>query len=176
MIATIADEPTFRAAMAHLATGVTVVTTATADGPAGMTASAVCSLSVDPLQLLVCISTRLPTHAALERAGSFAVNVLGEDQVSLAHRFATPGIDRFCGVPLRDGCSLPVLRQAIAYFVCSVYERYPGGDHSIFVGQVEECGHIPHARPLLYFGRAFGTLQSPEALMLETWAAGGATT
>jgi flavin reductase (DIM6/NTAB) family NADH-FMN oxidoreductase RutF len=168
-------EREFRDAISLLATGVTVVTTTTESGPAGMTASAVCSLSLEPVQLLVCINKVLPTHKALERKGSFAVNVLGEDHAQLARRFATRDIDRFAGVPLRERCRLPVLREAIAYFECRVSERFEGGDHSIFIGHVETCGHQAGSRPLLYFGRTFGSLETPEAALLKAWAEGGAT-
>jgi flavin reductase (DIM6/NTAB) family NADH-FMN oxidoreductase RutF len=104
------DPARYRDAVALLATGVTVVTTTTPGGPAGMTASAVCSLSLAPVALLVCISTHLPTHEALDESGSFAVNVLGEGQEALARRFATPAVDRFVGVALRDERPLPVWR------------------------------------------------------------------
>lgn len=165
----------FRDAISLLATGVTIVTTQTKGGPAGMTASAVCSLSLEPVQVLVCISKALPTHTALDRSGSFAVNVLGEEHAGLAKRFATPDVDRFSGVALREGCRLPVLHDAIAYFECRVSERFEGGDHSIFIGHVENCGHVAASRPLLYFGRTFGALETPEAAVLKAWAEGGAT-
>lgn len=160
----------FRDAMSLLATGVTVVTTMTADGPAGMTASAVCSLSLEPPQLVACVERSLPTHAALLASETFAVNVLSEEQVEPARRFATPGVDRFAGIPLRAEWPAPVLSDAIAYFVCTVEERHPGGDHSIFVGRVRDCSRGVEGRPLLYFGRAFGVLQAPEDRLLRSWS------
>ena len=57
---------------------------------------------------------------------------------------------------------LPVLSDAIAHFVCDVYGRFPGGDHSIFTGLVRECGFIPGKRPLVYFRSAFGALDDRE--------------
>ncbi|MGH3095214.1 MAG: flavin reductase family protein [Streptosporangiales bacterium] len=163
----------FRDTMSLLATGVTVVTTMTSDGPAGMTASAVCSLSLEPPQLVACVERSLPTHAALLASETFAVNVLSEEQVETARRFATPGVDRFAGVPLHTEHPAPVLSDAIAYFVCTVEERHPGGDHSIFVGRVRGCGQGVEGRPLLYFGRAFGALQAPEDRLLRSWSASG---
>lgn len=161
----------FRQAIGRFATGVTVISTPTQEGPAGMTASAVCSLSLEPLLLLVCISNRLPTHDALNRSRTFAVNVLGEDDEHLARRFATPGIDKFAGLRVDDHDGVPVLSSAIAHFVCEVRERLPGGDHSIFIGQVRQCDFIPNRRPLLYFGSAFGSLRAqrygPES---DAWA------
>ena len=81
-----------------------------------MTASAVCSVSLQPVLLLVCVSNRLPTHEALENGRRFAVNVLAEGDDHLARRFATPAADKFDGVPLRPEFELPVLADAMAYF------------------------------------------------------------
>jgi flavin reductase (DIM6/NTAB) family NADH-FMN oxidoreductase RutF len=169
------EQQRFRDAIALLATGVTVITTQTPDGPAGMTASAVCSLSLEPVALLVCISRHLPTHKALEDSGEFAVNVLDETQVGLAKRFATRGADRFAGLRLSESHGVPVLADALAYFTCRVAERLPGGDHTIFIGHVDECGCRPGGRPLLYYGRTFGALEPPEHALLRAWVEGGAT-
>ena len=161
------DELAFREAIAHFATGVTVITTMHEGKPAGMTASAVCSLSVNPVLLLVCIDNRLPTHGAIETSRRFVVNVLGEGQEDLALRFARPAADKFAGVPLVPERELPVLTDAIAHFVCDVHERFPGGDHSIFTGLVRECATIRGKRPLLYFRSGFGALRDPQAEVLR---------
>lgn len=161
------DERAFREAIGHFATGVTVITTIHDGRPAGMTASAVASLSVDPVLLLVCIANRLPTHTAIEGARRFVVNVLGEGQEDLALRFARPAPDKFAGVELDSTCDLPVLEDAIAYFVCDVQESFPGGDHSIFIGLVRECRAQAGKRPLLYFRSGFGALHDREAELLR---------
>jgi flavin reductase (DIM6/NTAB) family NADH-FMN oxidoreductase RutF len=156
------DEAAFREAVAHFATGVTVITTLSEGRPAGMTASAVASLSLDPVLLLVCINNRLPTHTAIEASRRFVVNVLGEGQQELALRFARPSPDKFAGVALCKDNELPILEKAIAYFVCDVHERFPGGDHSIFTGLVRECGALPGRRPLVYFQSRFGAIHDPQ--------------
>jgi flavin reductase (DIM6/NTAB) family NADH-FMN oxidoreductase RutF len=161
------DQTAFRAAIAHFATGVTVITTVHDGRPAGMTASAVASLSIDPVLLLVCISNRLPTHEAIEGSRRFVVNVLGEGQEELALRFARPADDKFAGVALEPGHELPVLRDAIAHFVCDLHERFPGGDHSIFTGLVRQCDALPGRRPLLYFRSTFGSLHDPQSERLR---------
>jgi flavin reductase (DIM6/NTAB) family NADH-FMN oxidoreductase RutF len=169
------DEVAFREAIAHFATGVTIVTTTVDGRPAGMTASAVCSLSLDPILLLVCIDNRLPTHQAIESSRSFAVNVLGEGDEALAQRFARPAEDKFAGVALVEASDPPVLARAIASFVCEVQERVPGGDHSIFVGRVLRCAATPGCKPLLYYRSAFGALRDPQADFLDEaagWDAG----
>ena len=109
----------------------TVMTTVHDGRPAGMMASAVASLSLDPVLLLVCINNRLPTHGAIEASRRFAVNVLGEGQEDLAALRATC-TRQVCGSSLVSDRELPVLEPAIAHFVCDVDERFPGGDHSIF--------------------------------------------
>jgi flavin reductase (DIM6/NTAB) family NADH-FMN oxidoreductase RutF len=153
----------FRQAISRFTTGVAVITTRTADGPAGMTASAVASLSMDPLQLLVCIGSKLPTCQAIVESGQFAVNVLGQGQQHLATRFATRRRDKFAGVRLRADSDTPVLADAIAHFVCSVGGTLPGGDHTIVVGSVLSCDHVPDAIPLVYFASSFGRLCDPAA-------------
>jgi flavin reductase (DIM6/NTAB) family NADH-FMN oxidoreductase RutF len=156
------DEAAFREAVSHFATGVTVLTTLHEGRPAGMTASAVASLSLDPILLLVCINNRLPTHEAIEDSRRFVVNVLGEGEEELALRFARPSPDKFAGLPLKTDHDLPVLDAAIAHFVCDVHERFPGGDHSIFTGLVRACEATPGKRPLLYFRSKFGGLHDAE--------------
>jgi flavin reductase (DIM6/NTAB) family NADH-FMN oxidoreductase RutF len=161
------DEVAFREAIAHFATGVTVITAKHGDRPTGMTASAVASLSLDPVLLLVCISNALPSHEAIEGSRRFVVNVLGEGQQDLALQFARPSEDKFEGIALNEGSDLPVLDDAIAYFVCDVHERFPGGDHSIFTGLVRECGAKRGRRPLLYFRSGFGSLRDQQVEALE---------
>jgi flavin reductase (DIM6/NTAB) family NADH-FMN oxidoreductase RutF len=127
----------------------------------------VCSLSLDPVLLLVCVDNRLATHEAIEASRRFAVNVLGEGDEPLARHFARSAPDKFAGVPLIEGSEPPVLAQAIASFVCDVQERVPGGDHSIFVGRVLSCAATPGRKPLLYFRSSFGALRDPHAEFLE---------
>jgi 3-hydroxy-9,10-secoandrosta-1,3,5(10)-triene-9,17-dione monooxygenase reductase component len=160
------DEAIFREAIAHFATGVTVITTLHEGKPAGMTASAVASVSLDPVLLLVCVDNRLRTHEAIEASRAFVVNVLAEGQEQLALRFAQPSPDKFAGLALEDGHDLPVLSDAIAHFVCDVHERFPGGDHSIFIGAVRECGSRRGRRPLLYYQSRFGAMRDRDAELL----------
>jgi flavin reductase (DIM6/NTAB) family NADH-FMN oxidoreductase RutF len=156
------DQAVFREAISHFASGVTVITTVHDGRQAGMTASAVASLSLDPTLLLVCVNSNLTTHEAIEASRRFVVNVLGEGQDDLALAFARRSEDKFAGVALRPGHDLPVLEDAIAYFVCDVHERFPGGDHSIFTGLVRECGAVHGRRPLVYFRSRFGALHDRE--------------
>ncbi|MBN9107143.1 MAG: flavin reductase family protein [Pseudonocardia sp.] len=153
---------TYRTAISRFTTGVAVVTTTTPDGDAGMTASAVTSLSLDPLQLIVCVGNTLRTRAAIVEAGRFAVNVLGAGNEDVALRFAGRHPDKFADIRLRTEHDVPVLEVAIAHFVCRLGAALPGGDHTILVGDVEACGFAEDADPLVYFGSSFGRLCDSE--------------
>lgn len=166
----------YRKAIGRFATGVTVITTCTDARPAGMTASAVASLSLDPPMLLACINNRVPTHEALERSRRFGVNVLAEGDDELALRFARPAQDKFAGLKISFEHEVPLLDRAIARFVCDVHERLPGGDHSIFIGAIRHCEHVPGRRPLLYFASGFsglGQVEDALARSAELWALTG---
>jgi len=160
------DQFTYRRAIGHFATGVAVVTVADdGDGPHGMTANAVASVSLSPVLLAVCIGHDLPTCRALRMTRRFNVNLLRADQQHLAHRFAHPSPDKFAGVPLVPGRAVPLLAEALAHFECSLYDEVAAGDHSIFIGQVEacDCHDGPQADPLLYFRSSFCELRTPAA-------------
>ncbi|MFD8814345.1 flavin reductase family protein [Streptomyces sp. NPDC059627] len=160
MIETLDTTADFRATMSRLATGVSVITTCSGTTPVGMTASAVSALSLDPLQLLVCIGNRLFTRTAITEHGRFAVNVLGEDSEHLARHFAASKPDKFAGVETIDDHGVPVLKDAIAAVVCDVAEALPGGDHTIFVGDVRYFAHRADSRPLLHFAGGLGALRA----------------
>jgi flavin reductase (DIM6/NTAB) family NADH-FMN oxidoreductase RutF len=176
MPATATLQDRYRRAIGRFATGVTVITSRIDDRLAGMTASAVASLSLDPPMLLVCINNRLPTHGALERSRRFGVNVLGEGDDELALRFARPAADKFAGLKVSLEHDVPLLERAIARFVCEVHERLPGGDHSIFIGAIRHCEHVPGRRPLLYFASGFGGIQQVDDALgrsAELWGLTG---
>jgi flavin reductase (DIM6/NTAB) family NADH-FMN oxidoreductase RutF len=146
--------------MAQFASGVTVVTTSRNGKPFGLTASSFASLSLDPPLVLVCLSRTLSTYEVIEAAGVFAVNILSANQRELGRRFAGlhPAIhDRFEEVewtPSQNGS--PLLPGCLAWADCRVRNIYDGGDHSIFVGAVEDAGVTGAGEPLLYHNRLWG--------------------
>jgi len=117
-----ADHAGFRSVMAAFATGVTVVTAVGADGPAGMTANAVASLSLDPMLVMVGFDLRSRTLAAVRRSRRFAVNVLASDQEDVSRVFAgkQPEAEKFarCAHSLQSG--VPILHRTLAWVRCDV--------------------------------------------------------
>ena len=151
------DPDAFRSVMGRFATGVTVVTAEGPDGPVGMTANAVCSLSLDPLLLLVCFDRGARTLPIVRETRRFGVNVLGEDGQELARRFASKHEGKFDEVlhEVLDG--VPVLGGAIAWVACDLTELLPGGDHVIGIGAVTAASERD-GDPLLWYRSAFGKL------------------
>jgi flavin reductase (DIM6/NTAB) family NADH-FMN oxidoreductase RutF len=149
--------------------GVTVVTAAGEEGEDhAMTVSAYVPVSLDPPLVLVCISRLARMHDVLGRVPCFAVNVLGTGAVATARRFASSALDRFEGVEVdRSAGGLPLLRDAVARLECRTVRRYWGGDHAIFVGQVEG-GSRSEGEPLVYMAHAFGhaELRRPQRVSL----------
>lgn len=142
----------FRTALRRFATGVTIVTTRDADGrPTGLTASAFTSVSVDPPLVLVCVDHAATAHPAVRAHGWFAVHVLRREQETLSRRFALSGGDKFAGVPCREGgARLPILDGVLAVLECRLVDAHEAGDHTIFIGRVEDV-RIGGGRPLVYF-------------------------
>ena len=146
----------FRAVMGRFATGVTVVTAATPDGPVGMTANAVCSLSLDPLLLLVAFDNDARTLPAVQATGRFGVNILAAGQADLAHLFASKADERekFIGVPHAVHDGIPVIEGALAWIGCRLDRLVPAGDHTIGIGAVESA-EAGDGEPLLWFRGAY---------------------
>lgn len=153
------DPTRFREVIGHFTTGVAVITTRHEDRDHGMTASAVCSVSLEPPTLLVCANLRAPTQAAILAAGAFAVNILGEGDDAIAERFARPRSDKFDGLAYRPGSlGLPLLEQALARIECEVTDSVVGGTHRVFLGAVRDA-HVEAGTPLAYYRGRFGRLE-----------------
>jgi flavin reductase (DIM6/NTAB) family NADH-FMN oxidoreductase RutF len=142
----------FRAVMGHFATGVTVVTAGTPEGPVGMTANAVCSLSLQPLLLLVAFDNESRTLPVVSEGGHFGVNILSAGQEDLARLFASKLDERekFVGVPhaMHDG--IPVIDGALAWIGCRLERLIEAGDHTIGIGAVE-AAETGTGEPLLWY-------------------------
>ena len=151
------DASTFKAAMGRFASGVTVITVSTEEGDYGMTASAFCSLSLSPPLILVCVNKGTTTHQRLEASAGFGVSILATGQKSASNQYAGYGDQPQTAFP--EGCergahsAAPLLDGALAWLDCSHHAAHDGGDHTIFVGKVENAaafGERDTLDPLLY--------------------------
>ena len=148
------DPQEFRAALGLFATGVTIVTARTADGvPVGLTANSFNSVSLNPPLVLWSLRSAALSMPAFARGSHYAIHILAAEQLELARRFATPGIDRFAGLAFEHGSGgVPLIPGCAALFECANRSQYEEGDHVIFVGEVERSHHRAGAQPLIFHG------------------------
>jgi 3-hydroxy-9,10-secoandrosta-1,3,5(10)-triene-9,17-dione monooxygenase reductase component len=142
----------FRQVLGHFCTGVTVITTAGPDGPAGFACQAFAALSLAPPLVLFCPSRTSSTWPVIERAGHFCANVLTDGQQELARRFGISGGDKFAGVPWSSSpAGAPVLDGALTWVDCAVEAVHEAGDHYLVTGRVTGLGATRAGRPLLFY-------------------------
>jgi flavin reductase (DIM6/NTAB) family NADH-FMN oxidoreductase RutF len=153
---------TFRSVFRRYATGVVVITASAGGPPAGLTATSLASVSLDPPLLSFAVSESASTWPAFAAAGSIVVNFLDADQHHIATRFATSGIDRFAAPTAwsRLASGEPVLDDAPSHLRAQVTHRLPVGDHVIVVARVVDAAGTaaPSTAPLVYHAGAYGTV------------------
>jgi flavin reductase (DIM6/NTAB) family NADH-FMN oxidoreductase RutF len=133
----------FRNGIQHLAGGVAVVTSGDDDGAwYGVTTTSVCALSVDPPRLVVCVRRRSRIGQQLGRTRRFCVNLLSEEQRTVAEAFA--GRRGLEVDPFRHGrwvtgaTGSPVLEDGLASFECGVDLMYGYPTYIVVIGSVEQ--------------------------------------
>lgn len=158
----------FRAGMRRMAGVVCVIATGSQGQRAGLTATAVCSVSAEPPRLLVCVNAGASAHDPMQRAGMLSVNVLRATQREVAMAFSSArikGEDRFSAGRWSQALGVPVLHDTSVTFVCRVGEQFGSGTHTIFLCDVIDCriangcGFDPGDN-LLYFDGEYRRLQS----------------
>lgn len=153
------DQAEFRRIMGHFASGVTVVTVCREGTCHGITVSSFCSLSLEPPLVLICIDRRYSSHEKIQQSEAFAINILAEDGEWLSRHFASRDDNKFAKVGYHTGESgAPLLNDALATIECRLVEQFPGGDHTIFVGEVLAVTAQDNGRPLLYFRSGYHKL------------------
>lgn len=143
----------FRLAMRRLAAAVSVITTKKDGEWAGLAATSVSSLSMDPPSLLVCINKSATIRSLLKTGQPFAVNLLGQDHshISTAFGGAAKGRERFnTGDWAEGGSGVPTLRDAIAVVECEVDGEIDYGSHTIVIGRVTRSSLSQAEEPLIY--------------------------
>jgi len=150
------DAAAFKKGMRHLAASVTLITTCEGKARGGLTATAVCSVSADPPQILVCVNKSASAHDTIGSAGFFCVNILAPDHRKIAERFAgmdgVEGDARFGDMAewstLTTGA--PVLKGCPVSFDCKLVSEVSAGTHTIYIGQIIDIALDPVALPLVY--------------------------
>jgi flavin reductase (DIM6/NTAB) family NADH-FMN oxidoreductase RutF len=154
------DPDSFRSAMASLPTGVTIVATSGEDGPAGATANAVSSLSIDPMLMLACLDRGSRTLLAVQAADRFSVSVLHQGQEQVARSFATkaPVAEKWAGVAWSERVGLPAIDDALLWVACDLQDVITAGDHVILTGAVTDLTTAEGA-PLVFHDGVYRPLR-----------------
>jgi flavin reductase (DIM6/NTAB) family NADH-FMN oxidoreductase RutF len=147
------DHRELRDVLGSFVTGVTVVTTVDGAGcHHGLTVNSFSSVSLDPPLVLWSQSNSSPSHPVFSKSGRFVINILAEDQVDLSNRFARSGPGKFANLVVDVGAyGLPILKDTSAWLACKLVSAIPGGDHTIFIGEVEQIQKTTR-KPLVFGG------------------------
>ena len=159
------DGADFRRVLGHFPTGVSVVTAVDDEGPAGMAIGSFASVSLDPPLVMFCPAKDSGSWLRMKEAGSFCVNVLGEDQAATCGVFASRAEDKFDDISwTTDATGAPVIPGSIAVMDCELHAIHDGGDHEIVVGLVKSLWTDPDLEdnprgPLVFFQGRLGQFQ-----------------
>lgn len=135
------DPTHFKGVMRRFTSSVCIVTAGWQGRYTGMTATAVCSVSVDPPSMLVVINQSNRSHGLVESAGAFAINLLSSEQRALAVHFSSRPSEPFSGLDYSLGSvGAPILGDCAAYLECVVESKVKSGTHTIFIGKVVSVG------------------------------------
>ena len=155
------DAQTFRDVLSRWASGITIVTCADGGRVHGMTASSFTSLSLDPPLVLVCVGKGKLTHALIEAEGQFGVHILDPEMTEISDRcagFRGEEAHWLDDLPRRtEVTGAPILEGALAWMDCKLWKALDGGDHTIFIGELQ-AGGCAEGRPLLWFQRGYHEL------------------
>ena len=158
------NDETFKELMKRFASGVTLITFENEGILSGLTVSSFCSLSMNPPLILICIDKKIPSHNSLKNGASFGVNICTSEQGKLAWDFANSNIDKnelilSLNHRMTDD-KVPLLNDCLVSMECTLKNTYEGGDHTIFVGQIESGDFSEKSDPLIYYKSGLGNFTS----------------
>ena len=155
----------FRRLMSFWATGVSVVTAQGGQGPAGVTANALSSLSLDPPLALVCFDLSSRTLHAVRASERFCINMLAAGQEDVSRLFATKKSheEKFAEIAHHFELGVPVIGGCLAWLACELDSEFRRGDHVVAIGNVSGGATNEEATPLLYHRGVYSTLPRHQA-------------
>ncbi|PRE45477.1 flavin reductase [Burkholderia multivorans] len=149
-----AIEPlSFRKALGHYASGITVITSHIHGEPIGFTCQSFHSVSMSPPLVSFSVMASSASYPKIRQAGRFAVNILSDEQVRISDQFARRGSDKWHGIERQESpLGNPVIVGSLHWLDCEIYAEHVAGDHLIVIGEVKALNlQEAAAQPLLYF-------------------------
>lgn len=154
-VSSTAIEPSsFREALGHYASGITVITSHIEGEPLGFTCQSFYSVSMSPPLVSFSVMASSASYPGIRQAGRFAVNILSGEQVGISNQFARKGTDKWHGVEWQASpLGNPVIAGSLHWLDCEIHAEHAAGDHLIVIGEVKalKLNQPTAAQPLLYF-------------------------
>ncbi|MEE1924415.1 flavin reductase family protein [Pseudomonas sp. 148P] len=151
----IAIEPSsFREALGHYASGITVITSQIEGQPIGFTCQSFYSVSMSPPLVSFSVMCNSASYPGIRQAGRFLVNILSGEQAGISNQFARRGSDKWHGVDWqRSPLGNPIIAGSLHWLDCEIHAEHAAGDHLIVIGEVKalKLQEATAAQPLLYF-------------------------
>lgn len=150
------DSHDFRKAMSCFATGIAVATILHPhQGPVGVTINSLVSVSLDPMLILFCLGKNGHVHTFFHDIakvrGSWAVSILSEKNIRISQAFTSHNPENWTLSDMAvEAGSPPLVKNAVSWLVGTFTQTIAGGDHTIFLGQVEATSTNTEENPLLY--------------------------
>ncbi|MEP4557806.1 flavin reductase family protein [Cobetia amphilecti] len=159
------DPASFREALGHFASGITIITTQVDDEPIGFTCQSFYSVSMNPPLVSFSVKASSFSYPKIRQAERFAVNILSSEQSHVSNQFAMRGADKWQGIDWQlSPLGNPVINDSLHWLDCKIHAEHPAGDHLIVIGEVKGLNLDVSAtsRPLLYFKGKYGGLAREE--------------
>ncbi len=150
----------FRQAMRGVASAVYLITARGPEGDVGMTATAACSLSFDPMSVLISVNRSASLMRTLETTNRFVLNILSREDEAVATAFGSPAgrDERFAAGKWYDLEAMPALGSSLSSIACEVENTMDFGTHRVFAGRVIGVDNRLGLDELLYCQGGFRTL------------------
>lgn len=144
----------FRKALGHYASGITVITSHIDDQPLGFTCQSFYSVSMSPPLVSFSVMSSSASYPGIRQAGRFAVNILSDEQAGISNQFARQGTDKWRGVEWQASpLGNPIIAGSLHWLDCEIHAEHAAGDHLIVIGEVKALNlqEVTATQPLLYF-------------------------
>ena len=167
LLSTAIEPFTFREALGHYASGITVITSCIDGEPVGFTCQSFYSVSMSPPLVSFSVMSSSASYPKIRQAGRFAVNILSGEQVRISNQFARKGEDKWHGVEWQESpLGNPVIAGSLHWLDCDIHAEHTAGDHLIVIGEVKALNlqETAATQPLVYFKGQYCSLAVHGAL------------
>ena len=157
----------FREALGHYASGITVITSHLDGEPIGFTCQSFYSVSTSPPLVSFSVMASSASYPKIRQAGRFAVNILSDEQVGISNQFARKGTDKWHAVEWQQSpLGNPIIAGSLHWLDCKIHAEHAAGDHLIVIGEVKALSLQATAvtQPLLYFKGQYCNIATQSAV------------